>query len=57
MAGSYHRVVCPDCGNEQVVFGKASTPVNCVVCGSTIATPAGGKAEFAGEVAETVESR
>lgn len=57
MPGSFHRVACPDCGNEQVVFGKASTAVNCVVCGSTLATPAGGKAAFTGDVVETVESR
>ena len=57
MAGSFHRVACPDCGNEQAVFGKAASVVTCAVCGSTLATPTGGKAEFAGEVVETVESR
>jgi small subunit ribosomal protein S27e len=57
MAGSYYRVACPDCGNEQIVFGKAASVVNCAVCGSTLATPAGGKAQFAGEVVETVEKR
>jgi small subunit ribosomal protein S27e len=57
MPGSFHRVACPDCGNEQVVFGRASTTVSCAVCGSTLATPGGGKAEFAGEVVETVEAR
>ena len=57
MAGSFHRVECPDCGNEQVVFGRAATVVTCAVCGSTLATPTGGKAEFSGEVVETVEAR
>jgi small subunit ribosomal protein S27e len=57
MAGSFHVVECPDCGNEQTVFGRASTTVNCVVCGSTLATPGGGKARFTGEVVETVEAR
>jgi small subunit ribosomal protein S27e len=57
MAGSFHVVRCPDCENEQVVFGKSSTPVNCAVCGTTLATPGGGKAEFHGDVVETVESR
>jgi len=57
MAGNFYRIACPDCGNEQVVFGKASTAVNCAVCGSTLARPTGGNAEFEGEVLETVESR
>ncbi|MFB6303845.1 MAG: 30S ribosomal protein S27e [Haloferacaceae archaeon] len=57
MPGSFHRVECPDCENEQIVFGKAATDVACAVCGTTLATPTGGKAAFAGEVVETVESR
>ena len=57
MAGSYYRVRCSDCENEQIVFGKASTTVNCAVCGSTLATPTGGNAEFSGDVVETVEQR
>jgi small subunit ribosomal protein S27e len=57
MPGSYYRVECPDCENEQTVFGKASTEALCAVCGTTLATPTGGKAEFAAEVVETVEQR
>ncbi|QLG63483.1 30S ribosomal protein S27e [Halorarum salinum] len=57
MAGNFFRVRCPDCDNEQVVFGKASTTVNCAVCGTTLATPTGGDATFSGEVLETVEQR
>jgi small subunit ribosomal protein S27e len=57
MAGSYFRVKCSDCENEQIVFGKASTTVNCAVCGTTLATPTGGKAEIAHEIIETVEAR
>ncbi len=57
MAGNFYRVHCPDCDNEQVVFGKAATTVNCAVCGTTLATPTGGDAEIHGEVVETVERR
>ncbi|SFF91245.1 small subunit ribosomal protein S27e [Halopelagius inordinatus] len=57
MAGNYYRVQCTDCDNEQVVFGKASSVVNCAVCGTTLATPTGGKADIRGEVVETVERR
>jgi small subunit ribosomal protein S27e len=57
MAGSYYRVKCTDCENEQVVFGKASSVVNCAVCGTTLATPTGGKAQIDHEIVETVEAR
>ena len=57
MAGSFHRVACGDCENEQVVFGKASSEVACAVCGTTLARPTGGKADIEHEIVETVESR
>ncbi|HKJ58558.1 MAG TPA: 30S ribosomal protein S27e [Halobacteriales archaeon] len=57
MAGAFSRVACPECDNEQVVYGKAATPVECAACGETLATPTGGKAAFTGEVVETVEAR
>ncbi|MEF8785589.1 MAG: 30S ribosomal protein S27e [Haloarculaceae archaeon] len=57
MAGSFYRVTCPDCENEQVVFGKAATEVACAVCGHTLARPTGGKAAIEGDVTETVEAR
>jgi len=57
MAGDFITVTCPDCENEQTVFGKASTTVKCAVCGTTLATPSGGEAELAGEVVEVAESR
>ncbi len=57
MAGSFHTIVCPDCENEQTVFEKAATAVDCAVCGHTLARPTGGKADIEGEVIETVEAR
>ncbi len=49
------KVKCPDCENEQVVFEKASTVVDCVVCGKVLAEPAGGKAQIKAEVLEIYE--
>ena len=57
MAGNFYAVRCPDCENEQVVFGKASTEVACAVCGHVLVAPTGGDASFEGEVIETVERR
>jgi small subunit ribosomal protein S27e len=57
MAGSFYRVACPDCENEQIVFGRAASEVACQVCGHVLARPTGGEASLEGEVVETVEAR
>jgi small subunit ribosomal protein S27e len=49
------KVRCPDCENEQIIFEKASSTVNCLVCGSIIAKPSGGKAIICAEVIEALE--
>lgn len=51
----FTKVKCKKCGNEQVVFNRASTEVKCLVCGETLAKPTGGKAEILGDVVETYE--
>jgi small subunit ribosomal protein S27e len=57
MPGSFLRVECPDCENEQTLFEKASSEVTCAVCGTTLATPTGGIADLEAEVLEVVEGR
>lgn len=57
MTGSFLTVQCSDCENEQVVFEKASSTVNCAVCGTTLATPTGGKAQIDHEITGVVEAR
>jgi small subunit ribosomal protein S27e len=57
MAGNFYTVACPDCENEQVVFGKAATDVACQVCGHVLVRPTGGKARIEGDVTGTVEAR
>jgi len=54
MTGGFIKTKCQDCGNEQVLFSKATTVVRCSVCGATIATPKGGKAELKGKVVEVL---
>lgn len=49
------RVKCTDCGNEQVIFGSASTVVRCIVCSRTLAEPTGGKAEVKTQIVEVIE--
>lgn len=49
------RVRCPDCGNEQVVFGNASMLVRCNVCDGVLAEPTGGKTRIRGEILDVFE--
>lgn len=49
------KVKCPDCGNEQVVFGSASSKVKCLVCGKTLAEPTGGKAKIHARITSVLE--
>jgi small subunit ribosomal protein S27e len=51
----FYRVKCPDCENEQVIFGKASTVVDCIVCGKVLAESAGGKAQITAEILSEIE--
>ncbi|MFB6186607.1 MAG: 30S ribosomal protein S27e [Halobacteriaceae archaeon] len=57
MPGNFVRVKCPDCDNEQIVFGKTALEVACTVCGHTLAVPTGGRATINGDILEVVEER
>jgi len=52
---AFFRVKCPDCENEQLVFDKASTVVDCAVCGKVLAEPRGGKADIKAEILAKLE--
>ncbi len=55
MASSFLKVKCPDCGNEQILFSRAASQVDCQVCGTTLAKPTGGSAVVKGEIVATLE--
>jgi small subunit ribosomal protein S27e len=44
------KVACKKCGNEQVIYNKASVVVKCLKCGIELAKPTGGEAEINGRV-------
>jgi small subunit ribosomal protein S27e len=48
------KVRCPKCKNEQVVFGKASLRVPCLICKKTLAEPTGGKSRIKARVLEVL---
>lgn len=49
------KVQCPECGNIQVTFDRASIVVRCEVCENVLAVPTGGKAEIRGKIVEILE--
>lgn len=49
------KVRCQDCENEQILFSKASTPIECNICGRTLAEPTGGKSEIKTKVVSRVD--
>lgn len=52
MESRFVRVKCQKCKNEQIIFGKASSRVKCIACGTIIAEPSGGKSRIKGKIIE-----
>ncbi len=48
------RIKCHKCGNELIIFGRASTVVKCIKCGEEVAIPTGGKAKIIAEILELI---
>ena len=51
----FAKVACPKCKNEQIIFGKSSNSVNCLVCNQKLAEPTGGKSKIKARILEVVE--
>lgn len=49
------KIRCPKCKNEQIVFGKSASVVNCLVCEKVLAEPTGGKTRIKARVLEVLE--
>ena len=54
-SSKFIKIRCPKCKNEQIMFGKASTIVNCLVCSRPLAEPSGGKSKVKARVLEVLE--
>lgn len=48
------KVRCEGCKNEQVIFGKSATKVNCLVCAKTLLDPTGGKSKIKAKILEVL---
>ena len=49
------KIRCPKCKNEQIMFGKASSEIICLVCGKVLAEPTGGKSKVKARILEVLE--
>ncbi|MBN2458669.1 30S ribosomal protein S27e [Candidatus Woesearchaeota archaeon] len=49
------KVRCPKCKNEQIIFGKSASRINCLVCGKLLALPGGGKTRVRARVLEVLD--
>jgi len=49
------KLRCNKCKNEQIVFGKSSSYVKCLVCGESLLEPTGGKSKIKARVLEVLE--
>ena len=49
------KVRCSKCKNEQIIFGKPSTKITCLVCQTILAEPLGGKAKVKARILEVLE--
>lgn len=52
--GKFVKVKCSKCKNEQVIFGKASSEVKCLICGTELIEASGGKAKIKAKVIEVL---
>lgn len=49
------KIRCPKCKNEQIMFGKCSQEVKCLVCGKNLADATGGKSRVKARILEVLE--
>lgn len=54
-SSKFVKVRCPKCKNEQIIFGKPSTKVKCLVCNTLLAETSGGKGKIKSRVLEVLE--
>ena len=55
MAQNFLKVECGECGNQQKIYSRPASEVECMVCSEPIAKPTGGKAELNGKVVSELE--
>ena len=54
-SSKFIKIRCSSCKNEQVIFGKLSSKVACLVCNTILAEPTGGKGKIKTQILEVLE--
>jgi len=54
-SSKFIKVRCPKCKNEQIIYGKNSTEVKCLVCEKVLSEPAGGKGKVKSRILEVLK--
>ena len=54
-SSKFIKVRCAKCKNEQIVYGSASSVVNCLVCNQELVSPTGGKSKISARVLEVLD--
>lgn len=54
-ASKFIKIRCPKCKNEQIMFGKSSSEIQCLVCQKVLAEPTGGKARVKARILEILD--
>lgn len=49
------KVRCNKCKNEQIIFGKSATKIDCLVCGQNLSTSTAGKSKIKARILEVLE--
>ncbi len=49
------KVRCTKCKNEQIIFSKSATLINCLVCQKPLCEPTGGKSRINGHILEVLQ--
>jgi len=55
ISSRFVKVRCNKCKNEQIIFGKISSIVKCLVCDDILAEPRGGKSDIKARVLEVLD--
>ena len=54
-SSKFIKLRCAKCKNEQIIFGKPSTKIFCLVCEKILAEPSGGKGKIKARILEVLE--
>ncbi|MBI2106097.1 30S ribosomal protein S27e [Candidatus Woesearchaeota archaeon] len=54
-SSKFIKVRCSNCKNEQIIFGKPSSKINCLVCSTSLADTTGGKGKIKTQILEVLE--